>query len=130
MELLDVFVDRKSIMSPKQIFLVFHPAEQDLQKFIDNQHSLLEKKKVLVFMKKILNGLSFIHRKNFIQRDMKPSNVLLFPGDEIKICDFGMAWQPGDHKLTRRRTQIYMAPEMMLESYNYDGKIDIWVISR
>lgn len=125
--LINVFVDRKSKMSSKNVYFVFNPAVQDLHEFIRNQKSLLDKAKIMKFMKMLVDGLCYIHRSNFIHRDIKPSNVLIFPGEKIKICDFGLTWKSGEHKLTRFGTSGYMAPEMLLESYEYDFKIDVWV---
>ncbi len=35
------------------------------------------------------NGLRQLHREQVAHQDIKPSNVLQFPGDEFKISDFG-----------------------------------------
>lgn len=128
-ELVNIFIDRKTKISMKSVYLIFHPATEDLYSYIRSQKSLLPEVTVLNFMRMIFSGISYIHASNIIHRDMKPSNILLFPGNVLKICDFGIALQPGDHKLTRCATRNYMAPEMLLESYDYDSKIDIWVNS-
>lgn len=68
-------------------------------------------------MKNILEGLHFIHEREYIHRDLKPENILLSKksGTDIKIVDFGLSalhkvlsFQQIDDKIG---TLIYMAPE-------------------
>ncbi|WP_370420619.1 protein kinase [Pantoea vagans] len=42
-------------------------------------------------IKMVLKGLSFIHSKGFLHRDIKPHNILKFPGSIYKLTDFGLA---------------------------------------
>lgn len=43
------------------------------------------------FAAQILNGLEYLHSKNFIHRDLKPSNVLITKTYDLKLTDFGTA---------------------------------------
>ena len=40
-------------------------------------------------MKQIVDGLAYVHSKNYIHRDIKPENILLINGVP-KITDFGL----------------------------------------
>lgn len=56
------------------------------QKFTDVEASQL--------LKGILEGLQYIHDRNFIHRDLKTENILLKNADDftsIKIADFGLS---------------------------------------
>ena len=71
-----------------------------------------------------------MHQQNFLHRDMKPENILLYDDKhplQVKIADFGLAtqFQEGQKFKEKIGSPIYMAPEI-LRSEAYDMKIDIW----
>jgi len=43
------------------------------------------------YMKQILQGMAFVHKKNISHRDLKPENILMNERGVVKICDFGSA---------------------------------------
>lgn len=49
--------------------------------------------RALEFFKQIVEGLQFMHDRNFVHRDMKLENMLLGGdfGDVVKLCDFGFS---------------------------------------
>jgi hypothetical protein len=63
-------------------------------------------------------GLDHLHRAQLIHRDLKPANVMLAPGDDPKLLDFGLArpLAPGA-TLTAvgiiTGTPAFMAPELL-----------------
>lgn len=68
-------------------------------------------------MKNILEGVNYIHDRDYIHRDLKPENILLKQSDifDVKIVDFGlcafynvMNFKQMDGKIG---TLLYMAPE-------------------
>jgi len=40
---------------------------------------------------RVLQGLSFLHRKHLVHRDIKPANILVNLQGEAKISDFGIS---------------------------------------
>ncbi len=69
----------------------------------------------------LLDGLSYLHRKNIIHRDLKPQNILFDGNYTIKICDFGLSTQVlADHKpKTICGSDSFKSPEMLMKKpYN------------
>lgn len=62
----------------------------------------------------IASGLSFMHSRGILHRDIKPDNILIMPGGSIRICDFGLAtWRdPMGMDRGQAGTFLFMAPEV------------------
>lgn len=87
---------------------------------------LLDESYVQKITKGIVEGLSYLHSKNIIHRDIKPMNIMLDKCGEVTIIDFGVAVRY--YKLlpsSRMGTGRYMAPEVH-NKQKYDCRADIW----
>lgn len=73
----------------------------------------------------IIDGLSYIHKKNIAHRDLKLENCFLDKDCRIKIADFGLqkafGGPMGIQLKTRCGTPNYMAPELLGGKDPYDG---------
>ena len=77
----------------------------------------------------ILQSLVFIHKNNFIDRDIKGRNILVNIEGIVKLCDFGICktYHKDNMKHIRGGSPYWMAPEV-LNKEEYDQTIDIWAL--
>lgn len=80
---------------------------------------------------KTADALSFLHRRGIHHLDVKPENILITPENDIKLIDFGLAWQSGRPDLLRsdfnrpHGSPYYIAPEQ-LDHIRDDRRADIY----
>nr|XP_043611953.1 serine/threonine-protein kinase TIO-like [Erigeron canadensis] len=106
------------------IYLFENPVQRQRTKHIDID--------ILFVREKIQRGqvqaLNCLHHKGIFHGDLKPRNILIYDGDVIKICDFGLAqvmWKTNKELQERTNTFKYMAPETLL-SKNFLSPADLW----
>jgi serine/threonine-protein kinase len=117
-------------------FLVMELLEgRTLKQYMDGQALAVEQ--VLKLGTQIAGALQTAHGKGIIHRDVKPANIFVTVGGEVKVLDFGLArlLPPTDQEATLSLTLTepqavlgtlpYMAPEQLLGEKT-DARTDIW----
>ncbi|XP_063337229.1 receptor-interacting serine/threonine-protein kinase 3-like isoform X3 [Pelmatolapia mariae] len=81
----------------------------------------------------IAQGMNFLHEKNILHHDLKPSNVLLDDDLHAKLADFGLSrvstsvlMSSKDMSTVKGGTCQYMPPESFRSSYKPVRKFDIY----
>ncbi|KAE9617073.1 putative protein-serine/threonine kinase CMGC-CDK-Pl family [Lupinus albus] len=113
------------------VSLVFELLDEDLGRYIRNNHGVKDPLIRKSFMQQILTGVAYCHAQKILHRDLKPSNLLIDKSRMmIKIADFGLSREfGGDMLLTRRpATRYYRAPEILLGSRQYSTGVDLWSV--
>ncbi|ORZ25632.1 kinase-like domain-containing protein [Absidia repens] len=72
-----------------------------------------------------LEGLVYLHSKNYMHRDIKCENLLLSWDGQVKLADFGLATPLSVQNSSRLGTAKWMAPEVVAES-PYTENVDVW----
>lgn len=83
----------------------------------------------LAIASKVLLGLSYIHSHGLVHRDLKPENIRITTRGDVKIMDFGIAFDPSESNLTQPGVLIgsphYLAPEQ-IQGLKIDTRVDIF----
>uniref|UniRef100_W5MRZ5 Obscurin, cytoskeletal calmodulin and titin-interacting RhoGEF a n=1 Tax=Lepisosteus oculatus TaxID=7918 RepID=W5MRZ5_LEPOC len=123
--LLDSFYTRKTL-----VLLTELCSTQTLLDHLLSKESVPEKE-VQNYIHQVLEGINYIHNKNILHLDIKPTNILmaLSEKDEIKICDFGFAQEIDLSKpqYSRFGTPEFVAPEIVCQA-PVTKATDIWSV--
>ncbi|CAJ1977181.1 unnamed protein product [Sphenostylis stenocarpa] len=106
----------------------FLPGGTLRQYLFRNRRNKLPYKVVIQLALDLSRGLSYLHSKKIVHRDVKPDNMLLDANQNLKIADFGVARvdSTDESEMTSETgTYGYMAPEV-LSGKPYNRKCDVY----
>ncbi|XP_066998284.2 cyclin-dependent kinase 12 isoform X2 [Anabrus simplex] len=111
-------------------YLVFEYMDHDLMGLLESGMVDFSEYHNASIMRQLLDGLSYCHKKTFLHRDIKCSNILMNNRGEVKLADFGLARlynaereRPYTNKVI---TLWYRPPELLLGEEKYGPAIDVW----
>jgi protein-serine/threonine kinase len=94
-------------------------------------HRFLRERDACKLFAQLISGVSYIHQKKIVHRDLKLENLLLDRNRNVIITDFGFAnrfeHRPDDLMQTSCGSPCYAAPELVISEGEYVGSaVDIW----
>jgi serine/threonine-protein kinase len=96
----------------ERVFGVSLRSVLDERRATKKKQALLESLDLLI---SLADGLSAVHRAGISHRDVKPSNIMLAPGDRVVIMDFGLVLPEylAEGEMGLAGTPGYIAPEVL-----------------
>jgi serine/threonine protein kinase len=121
------------VATDDKLYLVFEYVDQDLKQYLDSlpRDQMQDMRTIKSFLYQILLGVSYLHSKRVLHRDLKPQNILITRSGNVKLADFGLArtyqipLRPYTHEVV---TLWYRAPEILLGTLEYSSALDIWSV--
>jgi len=79
-------------------------------------------------------GLSYLHERSMVHRDVKPDNILIDNKGQVKLLDFGLTLAALDDEFSLAMifghdclgTADFIPPEQSVDSYQVDHRADIY----
>lgn len=110
--------------------MVFEYMDHDLRGVLSQTQFTFSDAHLKSLCQQMLQGLSYLHRKSVIHRDIKGSNILLNNQGIVKLADFGLARfyqkrRRADYT-NRVITLFYRPPELLLGTTVYGPEVDMW----
>ncbi len=106
-----------------------HVSGPSLQEILIAEPNGLGVEKAAFFTREIGKGLSYLHERGIVHRDMKPANIFYEEG-HVKIGDYGLSKFISVSRHSAQTTSVgtvhYMAPEV--GGGNYHRGIDIYAL--
>ncbi|CAH2046312.1 unnamed protein product, partial [Thlaspi arvense] len=111
------------------LYFVFEYMECNLYQLMKDRPKLFAESDIRNWCSQVFQGLSYMHQRGYFHRDLKPENLLVSK-DVIKIADLGLAREIDSSPPYTEyvSTRWYRAPEVLLQSYVYTSKVDMWAM--
>lgn len=117
------------IHTATNLTFVFEYVHTDLSRYMEKRPGPLDSNNVLLFMFQLLRGLNYCHIKKILHRDLKPQNLLISEGGELKLADFGLARAKSvpTHSYSNEVVTLwYRPPDVLMGSTEYSTSLDMW----
>ena len=114
----------------RRYFVMEYIPGDNLEQRMERTHAPLPERDVLPWMMGICDVLTYLHgrRPPIIVRDLKPGNIMVTPGGDARLIDFGIArtYKAGQRSNTENLgTMTYASPEHLGKTQT-DARSDIY----
>lgn len=105
------------------IFILSHYVQgENIDKYANSfEGSSQRVEKICNAICSVLDALDYVHSRGVIHRDVKPSNIMIENGSNVRLMDLGIARMNGGNKFSSFGfigTPEYSAPEQLLREQN------------
>ena len=121
--------------SVDKVYMVMSYADHDLKHLMETMRRRglppFGQSEVKRMMHQLLSATDFMHRRWYLHRDLKTSNLLYSSDGKLIVCDFGLARRYGSPLKAYTQPVItlwYRPPELMLGATLYSTEVDIWSV--
>ena len=91
-------------------------------KYMLDKEGVLTENKALKYIHQIGNALDFVHEKNIVHLDIKPSNILIDHNDHARLIDFGVSKRYDLEEQEISTTTLTLSKGFAsIEQYDEDG---------
>lgn len=110
-------------------FLVMELGQKDLEKYLNERPRLTPEERKNIW-RQLVNIAMVLHNNKIVHLDIKPQNLIVFPGAKVKIADLGIAQKAYQQNVGSNGTWLYSAPEVTNATRHqitmHSSKADVW----
>lgn len=122
---------KEMMVEEKGVFMIFGYMSHDLSGILAQPTVRLTEGHIKFLFRQILSGLTYIHQRGILHRDIKGSNILVDNDGNLKLADFGLSRTiDTSNKRARYSNRVitlwYRPPELLFGATVYDGAVDNW----
>jgi cyclin-dependent kinase 12/13 len=131
----EIVTDKQSAIDFRKekgsFYLVFDYCDHDLMGLLESGMVDFQEVHIQSLTYQLIGALDYCHKKNFLHRDLKCSNIFLNNKGQLKLGDFGLAryyhaTDPSRLYTNRVITLWYRPPELLLGEEHYGPSVDMW----
>lgn len=115
----------KTFKDPKRVYFLLEYIHGLELNAILKHVGLLSNNDCLFYIGSLILALQYLHERDIIYRDLKPSNIMIDIRGYVKLIDFGSAKVHKGRTYTLIGSPHYMAPEAIVGK-GYNKYADVW----
>jgi serine/threonine protein kinase len=96
-----------------------------LDKMINKKTFIVTEESLLTAFNSLMGGIEYIHERCFAHLDIKPANILIRPGNDALLLDFGAIQSIGTQRISKSDT-VLTPGYSPLEQYDTKAQLGAW----